>query len=93
VNPDRIAYVEANAVGLVEALEARCARQQQELARLNQSQAAVRAERDRLRDWLHAIWETAAEALRRDQPALLHQIEADARFVLGQSGIIVGDSP
>jgi uncharacterized protein YlxW (UPF0749 family) len=49
---DRHAFIEANAVSLVDARDAQIARQRAELARLNQRCAALTAERDRLRNEL-----------------------------------------
>lgn len=84
--PDRCDFIRRNAVALVEQLEAKVARQREELAKLNQRREHLTAERDRLREALRAIWRRAAEG----GPGLTaYMIEADARQALAASGITV----
>jgi uncharacterized coiled-coil protein SlyX len=64
VRTDRWEFTALNAPALVESLEARVARQTAELARLNQSLAAVRAERDRLLKGLRSMVVQAQQLIR-----------------------------
>jgi cell division protein FtsB len=80
--------IDANAVALVENLEARVARQRAELDRLNRGRHAIRRQNRRLRATLLAIHTAAMAALRTGQHNVtaLWKIEADARAVLMADG-------
>jgi hypothetical protein len=77
---DRRAFIEANAVSLVDARDAQISRQRSELARLNQRCRALTAERDRLRNELVCVHNHTGGILRA------------IRTTLSASGIVLESS-
>jgi hypothetical protein len=91
---DRLLFATDNAAVLVPDLEAQVARQRAELARLNHSLAAVRTDRDRLRDALTPLWGMIQLALHHEgylPDRIKRPLEAHARAVLTAAGVNVGE--